>query len=63
MSALLTPEGTQTSTMQPATAAGRGHLRGAWHQIRLAIGEMNYASHRVVELQAPWTVDKQWHTR
>ena len=63
MSALLTPEGTQTSTMQPATAASRGRLRGAWHQIRLAIGEMNYASRRVVELQAPWIVDKQWDSR
>ena len=63
MSALLTPEGTQTSTMQPATTASHGRLRGAWHQIRLAIGEMNYASHRVVELQAPWIADKQWYTK
>jgi hypothetical protein len=63
MSALLTHDGTHARTTQPATAASRGRLRGAWHQIRLAIQEMNYASHRVVELQAPWTVDKQWHTR
>ena len=63
MSALLAHQGTQTSTTQPSTTASRGRLRGAWHQIRLAIGEMNYASHRVVEVQAPWTVDKQWHAR
>jgi hypothetical protein len=24
---------------------------------------MTYASRRVVELQAPWSVDKQWHRR
>jgi len=63
MSALLTHEGSHAKTTQPATTASRGRLRGAWHQIRLAIGEMNYASHRVVEVQAPWIVDKRWDTR
>jgi hypothetical protein len=49
-------------TTQPATA-GRGWLRSAWHRIRLAVQEMNYASRRVVEVQAPWSVDEQWHRR
>jgi hypothetical protein len=63
MSGQLTYEAMRARTAQPATAAGRGRLRGAWHRIRLAIQEMNYASGRVVELQAPWSVDKQWHSR
>ena len=63
MSAQLTHEGTQARTTEPAAPAGRGRLRGAWHRIRLSIQEMNYASRRVVEVQAPWSVDKQWHSR
>ena len=53
----------QARTTRPATAADRGPFRGVWHRIRLAIQEMNYASRRVIELQAPWSVDKQWHGR
>jgi len=49
-------------TTQPATA-GRGWLRSAWQRIRLALQEMNYASRRVVEVQAPWSFDKQWYRR
>jgi hypothetical protein len=63
MSALLTHEGTQARTTETVAAADHGRLRGACHRIRLAMREMNYASRRVVELQAPWSVDKQWHTR
>jgi hypothetical protein len=63
MTAQLTYEGTQARTTEPTTPAGRGWLRNAWHRIRLTIQEMNYASRRVVELQAPWSVDKQWHGR
>ena len=63
MSAQLTHEGTQASTTEPATPAGRGRLREACHRIRLALQEMNYAARRVVEVQAPWTVDEQWHSR
>jgi hypothetical protein len=48
---------------QPTTPASRGRLRDALHQIRQAIGEINYASHRMVEVQAPWTVDKQWYPK
>jgi hypothetical protein len=63
MSAQLTREGIQASATHAATAAGPGRLRGACHRIRLTIREMNYASRRVVELQAPWSVDMQWPNR
>ncbi|HEX6519712.1 MAG TPA: hypothetical protein VF070_06800 [Streptosporangiaceae bacterium] len=63
MTAQLTPEGIQARTTEPATTVGRGQLRKVCHRIRLAIREMNYASRRMVELQAPWSVDKQWHRR
>jgi hypothetical protein len=63
MTAQLTHEGTQARTTEPATPAGRGRLREACHRIHLAIKEMNHASRRVVELQAPWTVDEQWHRK
>ena len=63
MSAQLITEGTQAGTAAAVTVADRGRLRGAWHRIRLVVAEMNYASRRVVEVQAPWTVDEQWHRR
>jgi hypothetical protein len=63
MSAQLTREGTQARTTEPTARAGRGRFRGAWRRIRLAVQEMNYASRRVVEVQAPWIVDEQWHRR
>ena len=63
MTAQLTREGTQAETTQPATPASRGRLRAACHRIHLTIQEMNYASRRVVELQAPWSVDELSHSR
>jgi hypothetical protein len=63
MSVRLTHGEIQARTIRSATTAGRGPFRGMWHRIRLAIQEMNYASRRVIELQAPWSVDKQWHGR
>jgi hypothetical protein len=63
MSALLTHDGTQATTTETAAPAGRGWLRGSWHRIRLTVAEMNYATRRVTELQAPWIVDQQWHGR
>ena len=62
MAAQLT-EGTKATTAETVTFTGRGRVRGAWHRIRLAVAEMNYASRRVVEVQAPWTVDERWHRR
>ena len=63
MSAQLTHEGTQAPATEPTAPAGRGRLRGAWHRVRLTVQEMNYAARRVVEVQAPWSVDDQWHSR
>ncbi len=62
MSALLTHEGTQATTERAATS-GRGRLWTGRHRIRVTVREMNYAARRVVELQAPWSVDEQWHNR
>jgi hypothetical protein len=36
---------------------------GTFRRIFLAIREMNHASRRLVEVQAPWTVDAQWHSK
>jgi hypothetical protein len=63
MSAQLTRKATQATTTQPATPATGWRLRWAWYQIRLTVAEMNHAARRVAELQAPWAVDEQWHTR
>ena len=63
MSAQLTHDGTQARTIEPAAPASRGPLRRALHRIRLTVQEMNYAARRVIELQAPWSVDEQWHSR
>ena len=63
MTALFTQEGTQARTTEPATPASRGRLREGCHRIRLTVQEMNYASRRAVELQAPWIVDEQWQSR
>jgi hypothetical protein len=63
MTAQLTHEGTHATMTLPAVSAGGGRLRRSWHQVRRTVAEMNYGARRVVELQAPWTVDDQWHTR
>ena len=63
MSAQLTLKGTQRRTAEPGTPAGRGRLREACHRIHLTIQEMNDASRRRLELQAPWIVDEQWDRR
>ena len=40
---------------------GRERLRWFWYRLRLVIAEMNYATRRLVELQAPWVSDdRQW---
>jgi len=33
---------------------GSERLRGLWYRLRLTVAEMNYATRRVVEVQAPW---------
>jgi hypothetical protein len=70
MSAQLTRKGTQVTRQgtadrmtRPAAQASPGWLRAACRRIRLTIQEMNYASRRVAERQAPWIVDDQWYRR
>jgi hypothetical protein len=36
---------------------GRERLRGLWYRLRLTVQEMNYATRRLVELQAPWIAE------
>ena len=63
MSTQLTPVETQSTMTGTIARTGHGGLRGAWSRIRSTVREMNYASRRVVELNAPWTVDKDWHLK
>ena len=37
--------------------SGRERLRCLWYRLRLTMAEMNYATRRMVELQAPWISD------
>ena len=37
--------------------SGRERLRYLWYGLRLTVAEMNYATRRTVELQAPWISD------
>ena len=37
--------------------SGCERLRCLWYRLRLTIAEMNHATRRVVELQAPWITD------
>jgi hypothetical protein len=39
--------------------SGRERLRCLWYRLRLTIAEMNYATRRTVELQAPWISDNR----
>ena len=41
--------------------SGRERLRGLWYRLRLTVAEMNYATRRMVELQAPWISDDHPH--
>ena len=43
--------------------SGRERLRCLWYRLRLTVAEMNYATRRLVELQAPWISDPQWHMK
>jgi hypothetical protein len=63
MSAQITHEATQATTTSPIAPTEVGGFRSVWYRIRFTIQEMNYAARRVVEVQAPWAVDEQWHSR
>jgi hypothetical protein len=34
--------------------SGRERLRCLWYRLRLTVAEMNYATQRTIQLQAPW---------
>ena len=38
-------------------------LRWLWYRLRFMHADIDYASGRMFELQAPWTADPHWHTR
>jgi hypothetical protein len=37
--------------------SSRERLRYLWYRLRLTVAEMNYATRRMTELQAPWISD------
>jgi len=39
---------------QMVSWTGRERLRCLWYRLRLTVAEMNYATRRTVEVQAPW---------
>ena len=39
--------------------SGRERLQCLWYRLRLTVAEMNYATRRMVELQAPWISDER----
>ena len=39
--------------------SGRERFRYLWYRLRLTVAEMNYATRRTVELQAPWISDNR----
>jgi hypothetical protein len=63
MTTQLSLEHIPVKATEPTVPAGHGRIRGAWHRIRQTVAEMNYASRRLVEVQAPWSVDPQSHRR
>ena len=38
-------------------------LRRVWHQIRTAAAEWHSEARLAIEVQMPWGVDDQWHTK
>ena len=63
MPAQFNREVAQATTTDPIAWPRLGRLRRAWYRLRFTIQEMNYATRRLQELQAPWSVDTQWHKR
>jgi hypothetical protein len=39
--------------------SGGERLRCLWYRLRLTVAEMNYATRRMVEVQAPWIAEDQ----
>jgi len=43
--------------------SGLERLRCLWYQFRLDLADIHYANRRLIELQAPWVADPQWHAK
>ena len=43
--------------------SGRERLHCWWYRLRLQLADINYASKRLLEVQAPWVADPQWHLK
>jgi len=49
------PDFTQRRQLEKAVSwTGPERLRCLWYRLRLTVAEMNYATRRTVEVQAPW---------
>jgi len=48
---------THRQVEQLVSWTGRERLRCLWYRLRLTVAEMNYATRRAVEVQAPWISD------
>jgi hypothetical protein len=54
------PHATEDQAQRPeelVSWTSRERLRFVWYRLRLTVREMNYATRRMVELQAPWISD------
>jgi hypothetical protein len=59
-SARVPAELVQMRQLEKTVSWTRGErLRCLWYRLRLTVAEMNYATRRMVELQAPWISDDQ----
>jgi hypothetical protein len=67
MTAQFTHQGTRGRVMETAIPVGipvgHGRLRATCHRFHLVLQDMSYGARRAVEVQAPWSVDGQWHRR
>ena len=63
MSAQLTFEVGPAKTGAQTIPICHGWFGGGWRRIGLIVGELNYPARRLVEVQAPGTVDPQWQGR
>jgi len=63
MSAQFTLKGPRVAASEPVVQSRPGWLRRAWLGSLRTVQEMNYASRRVTEVQAPWIDDPDWHRR
>ena len=63
MTAQLAHEETRATVAQPAVSARPGWLRRVWQQIRTSVVEFHSDARRAIEVQMPWGVDDQWHTK